>query len=914
MAATLEGVLNQFRDRDMPDIGITDLRADGKKHPYGPKRKAWYRLFEYVSPKTGKVWISGVFGHKDAHWKVEREELADTMTPEEREAARAEWARQQRELEQKQARVYAMAANRAKDQWSKAARLGESPYLVRKQVAKPESVRFMTEPGWENWLIIPLIRYDEGRMVGVQKIAPAKPADGIDKRFNKGFEKVGSACRLGDEPMDGDLILLAEGYATAASGREGVNYEHPVYMALDSGNLPPVARILRARYPNSPMLFLADDDYLPKKNGDDNFAGEKKARQAVQEVGNAALVLPSFTVARRASDEDESLPKLTDFNDLHVVEGIDVVREQIRTAIDGLLSPEASPAPTQGDDVAAPAPVATDTHVGGAGVDADADKLAAMMAEQLYRHFALVEGKTRVIDKRSGTEYTLPSLRGRFSKKVVDAWLERHDKLLISQAEVSAAKRAKEEAEKKEDPALVTTMERYVYLDGTTSIWDAQLQEMIPQGAAKLAMGSYFDVWLDSPERKVIKHCNVRFAPGLALDPARYINLFTGMEMQPAPMPQQQMPRNFYELFPLFPECENILALAYHLCDGRDDVLEWMLNWIAYPLQHLGAKMDTAVLMHGSVHGSGKSMFWEKCVKPLYGRYAVTLGQDQLDTNYTGTRSGKLFMLFEEVFSSKQRYSNTGKIKHMITGLTQVIEKKFMNAWEEENHGNCVFLSNAIQPMHVESYDRRFQVIWPIEAADESIYAEVDREVANGGLEAFLAFLHALPLTLTLKRDAQGKVAQRGADEVEKFDAHTKPLMTEEKKRLIRYGLSGWELFLFMWEHGEVCIDDGDAATAVPYVSCLAGDLYRVYARWCERGREPSIVSYNKFVVAASVYDMRKMSKARRWWRMKGCDAKQGQVFKVGREPAGVAEEDFLGDHIAQFRAGARAYGVTLDD
>lgn len=914
MAATLEGVLNQFRDRGMPDISITDLRADGKKHPYGPKKKAWFRLFEYVSPKTGTVWVSGVFGHKDEHWKVEKEEVADTMTPEEREAARAEWIRQQRELEQKQARVYAMAANRAKDQWSKAARSGESPYLVRKQVAKAESVRFMKEPGWENWLIIPLIRYDEGRMVGVQKIAPAKPEDGIDKRFNKGFEKVGSACRLGDEPMDGDLILLAEGYATAATGREGVNYEHPVYMALDSGNLPPVARILRARYPNSPMLFLADDDYLPKKNGDDNAAGEKKARQAVKEVGNAALVLPRFTVGRRASDDDESLPKLTDFNDLHVVEGIDVVREQIRAAIDELLSPEASPAPTQGDDVAVPPPMATDTHVGGAGVDVDADKLAAMMAEQLYRHFALVEGKTRVIDKRFGTEYTLPALRAKFGKKVVDAWLEKHDKLHISQAEVSAAKKAREEAERKDDTQLLETMERYVYLDGSTTIWDKELQEMIPQGAAKLAMGSYFDVWVDSPDRKVIKLSNVRFAPGVNLPADRYINLFSGMEMKPAAMPQPTMPRNFYELIPLFPQCENIIALAYHLCDARDDVLEWMLNWIAYPLQHLGAKLDTAILMHGSVHGSGKSMFWEKCVKPLYGRYAVTLGQDQLDTNYTGTRSGKLFMLFEEVFSSKQRYSNTGKIKHMITGLTQVIEKKFMNAWEEENHGNCVFLSNAIQPMHVESYDRRFQVIWPIETADESIYAEVDREVASGGLEAFLAFLHALPLTLTLKRDAQGKVAVRTVDEVEKFDAHTKPLMTEEKKRLIRYGLSGWELFLFMWEHGEVCLDDGDSSTAVPYVSCLASDLYRVYVRWCERGREPSIVSYNKFVVAASVYDMRKMSKARRWWRARGCDAKQGQVFKVGREPSGCTEEDFLGDHIVQFRAGARAYGVMLDD
>ncbi|BAK75404.1 conserved hypothetical protein [Pseudogulbenkiania sp. NH8B] len=891
MAATLEGVLNQFRDRDMPDIGITELRADGKKHPYGPKKKAWYRLFEYVSPKTGTVWVSGVFGHKDEHWKVEREELANTMTPEEREAARAEWARQQREQEARQARTYAMAANRAKDQWSKAVRSGESPYLARKQVAKPESVRFMAEPGWENWLIIPLIRYDEGRMVGVQKIAPAKLDDGSDKRFNKGFEKPGSACRLGDEPMDGDLILLAEGYATAASGREGVGYEHPVYMALDSGNLLPVARILRAKYPSSPMLFLADDDYMPTRKGDENHAGEKKARQVVQEVGNAALVLPRFTVARRAIDVDESLPKLTDFNDLHCAEGIDAVREQIRAAISALLSP----APTQGDDVAAAPDGATATHTGGAGVDADKEKLGAMMAEQLFRHFALVEGKTRVIDKRFGTEYTLPSLRAKFGKKAVDAWLENPDKLLITQAEVSAAKKAREEAEKKDDTQFLEMMKRYVYLDGSTTIWDAQLQEMIPQGAAKLAMGSHFDVWVDSPERKVVPLSNVRFAPGAELPADKYINLFSGMEMKPwFPAPQETLPRKLWELVPLFKPCENIIALAYHLCDARNDVFEWLLNWIAYPLQHVGAKMDTAVLVHGSVHGSGKSMFFERCVKPLYGRYSITLGQDQLESQYTGSRSARLFLLFEEVISSKQRYSQTGKVKHMITGLTQVIEKKFMNAWEEANCANCVFLSNAIQPIHVEAYDRRFQVIWPIETAMEEIYSAVDREISEGGLEAFLGLLKALPLTLT-----------EGLAEPVKFDPHTKPLMTEEKKRLIRYGLSGWELFVFVWEAGEI--------GGIPFVSCLTEDLYAVYRKWCDEYGETSTISFNKFSLNVSVYDMRKLTKKVAWWRWSGMPKPaQNTVFKVGREDSGVAEQDYLGKHISLFKQAAREYGVTL--
>lgn len=879
MAATLEGVLNQFRDRGMPDISITDLRADGKKHPYGPKKKAWFRLFEYVSPKTGTVWVSGVFGHKDEHWKVEKEEVADTMTPEEREAARAEWVRQQRELEQKQARVYAMAANRAKDQWSKAARSGESPYLVRKRVAKAESVRFMTEPGWENWLIIPLIRYDEGRMVGVQKIAPAKPDDGIDKRFNKGFEKVGSACRLGDEPMDGDLILLAEGYATAATGREGVSYEHPVYMALDSGNLPPVARILRARYPNSPMLFLADDDYLPKKNGDDNFAGEKKARQAVKEVGNAALVLPRFTVGRRASDDDESLPKLTDFNDLHVVEGIGVVREQIRAAIDGLLSPEASPAPTQGDDVAVPPPVDNAQGGGEGGEVVDT-------ADILYRYYALIEGKTRVFDKRTGTEYPMAALKARYGNEAVAVWLARADKLLMTQAELGAVKRRREENERRADPELVPIMQRYIYLDGTSNVWDAKLHKIIDQGAAKLAMGSYFKVWMDAPDRRVLPFDAIRFEPGVDLGPD-YINLYRGLPMKPWMPAGSTLPRSIWELIPMFPKCENIINLVQHLCDWRPAVVEWLLNWVAYPLQHIGAKMDSAILMHGDIHGSGKSMFWELCVKPLYGEYGTTLGQHQLESQYTSSRSRRLFILFEEVFASNQKYSHTGVLKHMVTGKTQTIEKKFVDSWEEENHLNAVFLSNAIQPFHVEAHDRRYMVIWPSAKLEDDLKVEVSRELANGGLEAFYGFLMSLPLTLELERP-----------EPVKFDPHTQPVSTPEKVRLQRYGLSGWELFFDSWARGEL---------PVPFLSCLADDLVAVYRWWCNRDGEKEM-SRNKFVQAMST----KVPKSRRRWRHLGSQHK-GQIFKVGREQ-GLPEMDYLADHIARFRGAMTAASIQVSE
>ncbi|PRP68598.1 hypothetical protein BUE93_21390 [Chromobacterium amazonense] len=895
----------QFREHGMPEIPGHLLRTDGKKVCYGPKKKAWFRLHEFTT-RSGKVVVNGVFGYKDVYWKVEDDGSFTAMTPEEREAARLEWARKEREQQARVEQARRWAANRARQQWDNAARQGESAYLARKRVARAESLRYMADGA----VILPLIRYDEGRLVGSQKISP----DG-SKRFNRGMEKTGAACRLGEEPLDGELILLAEGYATAASGREAVDYQHPVYMALDSGNLKPVAEILRVKYPASPLLLLADDDYMPKKTGEPNGVGESKARAAAQTVGNAAIVLPVFSAPRRVDREDESLPVLTDFNDLHCVEGIEPVRQQLAAAIAGLVSPAPSSVAEMADGEAVAAAAQPAQEQEGSG------DVAAVFARMLLRHFALVEGKTRVIDKRSFTEYTLPALRARFGADTVTDWLARDDKLLLTQAEVSAAKRRREEMEKQADPESIQMLDRYIYLDGSTNIWDRQLKEVIPAAAAKLAMGSGYDDWLDSPARRVIPMSHVRFAPGLSLDPERYINLFTGMEMEPAwPRDRESLGRGLEELMMQFPACEGILQLAQHLCDYRLEVFEWLMNWLAYPLQHVGTKMDTAVLMHGSVHGTGKSMFFEVVMKQLYGRYGITLGQDQLESQYTGSRSAKLFLLFEEVISSKQRYSQTGKLKHMITGLTQVIEKKFMNAWEESNHANCVFLSNAIQPLHIEAYDRRFQVIWPLLQAEPELYSKVNYEVANGGLEQFLAFLLALPLTLTVEacqaRDVEdgrcapdcptchGMGAVRRAEAV-KFDPHTKPLMTEEKARVIRYGLNGWELFAYEWRRGEL---------PVPFVSCITEDLYRVYRRWCESSGETShILSLNKFSLNVSVNFPGEMSKkSRAHWRWHG-QVGQNTVFKVGRED-GVAEQDYLGKHIATFRDAAASMGLQFND
>lgn len=194
------------------------------------------------------------------------------------------------------------------------------PYLQKKGVDAGEGLRLTAG----NELVIPLVSA-AGDIRTLQTIAP----DG-SKRLMTGGEKAGSFHVTGGELKNGEPLVFAEGYATARSASQALGY--PVIMTVDSGNLVTVAKALHARYPDSPTLFLGDDD-LPKPKRPGN-PGKEKAEEAARLTGGR-YVLPVFTPEARAQG-------LTDFNDLHHAQGIDALAAQIRPAFDALPRPTLS--------------------------------------------------------------------------------------------------------------------------------------------------------------------------------------------------------------------------------------------------------------------------------------------------------------------------------------------------------------------------------------------------------------------------------------------------------------------------------------------------------------------------------------------------------------------------------------------
>jgi putative DNA primase/helicase len=240
--------------------------------------------------------------------------------PSREELARREQERAERQrLEQ--ARIvsaHARAAEQAAALWNDGSEARPCPYLERKGV-QAHGVRVAAD----GWLLVPL-RDAAGTLWNVQRVAPWPPLNGgPDKLFLKGGRKSGLWHMLGRVDPVPDVLLLAEGYATAASLHEATCY--PVAVAFDAGNLAHVAKALRAQYPAALLVLCGDDDVQTHTRNGTN-PGRVKAAAAAQAVHGLA-VFP------------EGLPEGgSDFNDLHAhiggAAGLAEVRRIVQAAIE----------------------------------------------------------------------------------------------------------------------------------------------------------------------------------------------------------------------------------------------------------------------------------------------------------------------------------------------------------------------------------------------------------------------------------------------------------------------------------------------------------------------------------------------------------------------------------------------------
>lgn len=704
------------------------VRVEGDR-----EKRGWYRLHELRLDAGGFLLVGSYGVWRGADPGSTKVELAKgtPMSTEQRAALRARMTVDRKAEEAARRAEAGRAAHRAQAMWRRLAADGESEYLRRKCV-QAHGLR-VSESGT---LVIPLLDAG-GQIHGLQLIYPAghpkRQRLGRDKDFwPRGLAKQGHFFCIGS-PASGAACLLTEGYATGATLYEATGL--PVVVAFDAGNLVHVANALRARYKGLRLLVCADDDYLGKCRacGQLTLASQAVCSHcgAAHGVTNAgingadmaalategAVAIPTFTDERPL---DKKGP--TDWNDLHVLEGLQVVRAQVEarlTALGWRGRPKAAPT----------------TNTAGEGDAGRRDLVSISSLEELFERYALV-------------------------------------------------------------------------YEAADTVFDFQERRMIPLASMRNLCSSrqLHRNWMESVDKRVVRMEEVGFDPA-ETDSAIKCNLWGGWPTKPAAG-----------------ACEKLLELGEYLCsnDAQADLMwRWLLCWIAYPMQNPGAKMKTAVVMHGP-QGTGKSIFFEAVAK-IYGRYGRLLNQDAVEGNFNDWASRLLFGVCDEMVSRDEMYHSKNKIKTLITGDSIYINPKGLTPYFEVNHANLVFLSNENQPAALERDDRRHAVVYTPAKKDPAFYNAVLAEIRAGGVPA----LHHYLLHLDLGD----------------FGPASLPPMTTAKVDLIELGMDSSESFYVEWIGKNLML---------PVSACRSEDLFDAYRFFCLRQGVHKAASMKTFVGSIS--------------------------------------------------------------
>jgi phage/plasmid primase-like uncharacterized protein len=192
---------------------------------------------------------------------------------------------------------------------------GKSIYLEKKNIPSENNILYHQKIGGEeneiDFIYIP-IQNQDGEIISFQDIYN----DGT-KSYLSNAPKKGGFHIIGDK-NDSDCLIFCEGYATSYSIYNSINNIFNIVVCFDITNMKNVVESFRTRYPSKDFLIAGDDDRHQINN-----IGRIQA-ESIAASYNCKVSFPVF---------QDYINNPTDFNDLFIREGKDVVKKQIMDAL-----------------------------------------------------------------------------------------------------------------------------------------------------------------------------------------------------------------------------------------------------------------------------------------------------------------------------------------------------------------------------------------------------------------------------------------------------------------------------------------------------------------------------------------------------------------------------------------------------
>lgn len=584
----------------------------------------------------------------------------------------------------------------------------------------------------------------------------------------------------------------------------------------------------------------------------------------------------------------------SDFNDLHVLAGLEEVRRQIETAISSsdfafAVSPHPSVLADQNLgqisenqsnidnsdhefklDFAPPMNGNSETGEQletGSGEDfrvLDPNSPAAKLKNALER-YAVIACSNDAYDLKTNHKFKISSLKHTLSS-IYKNWYCHEDRKTLEKDEVE-----KMLIDGAGDIAP-TMSKNCILLKGETFLYDKSLNRVVSWSAAQLMYPHEYKKWIESPQRSEIDYEKLIFDPTRKIDiDPHYINTFEGYPTGVL-LDQDQNP---YDYSIVRSKCAGILKMVWSLCNGDLDIERWLLQWLAYPIQNEGQKAHSAVLMASHIQGSGKTTLFEKVMGGIYGKYHRVITSQELESpQFNGWLNNAAFIFGEEIATNATKYNVTPYLNALITAKSVTINEKQRPQKQVPAYFNMAFASNENIPFPLHGEARRWFVIAPQNKLNESLSEQVYSEIAGDGLDAFYTYLLSVPL-----------------DDFK----HDKPPITEAKRALMNASKRSIEVFVDEWIAGE---------TKYKCVSCMAKQLYDAYKEWASSTLEHKY-SYRKFTEDLKKIDGVELLEKQKW-RDKREKFKENQslIIKIGEIPQGRAAIDWYGECVNEFENG----------
>ena len=247
------------------------------------------------------------------------------------------------------------------------------------------------------------------------------------------------------------------------------------------------------------------------------------------------------------------------------------------------------------------------------------------------------------------------------------------------------------------------------------------------------------EVWLTHRNRR-------QYVGGVTFDPSgtdvgeRVLNLWQGFGVTPAAEGEGGSWARLRQ------HCLEVL------CGGSEDLLDYLLNWLARMVQFPALAGEVAIVMRGG-EGTGKGTLARAFIR-LLGQHGMSVSNAKhLTGNFNAHLRDCVLLFADEAFYAGDP-SHTGTLKNLITEPYITVEAKYANAVQSPNFLHLMMASNAEWVVPAALDARRFLVLEAsgARANDHAWFGAIWDELEGGGTDSgFRAMLRDL-----LARDISG--------------------------------------------------------------------------------------------------------------------------------------------------------------